>query len=77
MAYDPKTCKVILFGGWSNRWLGDTWTLNVSPIIGPPYACSKVVPDIGPVFGESEIVIHGLQFKESDKIEVSFRSGKN
>ena len=77
MAYDPKTCKVILFGGWSNRWLGDTWTLNVSPIIGPPYACSKVVPDIGPVFGEAEIVIHGLQFKESDKIEVSFRSGKN
>ena len=51
--------------------------MNVSPIIGPPYACSKVVPDIGPVFGESEIVIHGLQFKESDKIEVSFSSGKN
>ena len=76
MAYDPKTCKVLLFGGWSNRWLGDTWLLNVSPIIGPPYACSKVVPDIGPVFGESEITIFGLQFKPG-KIEIRFSAGKN
>ena len=77
MAYDPKTCKVLLFGGWSNRWLGDTWTLNVSPIIGPPYAVFNVTPDIGPVFGETEVTIHGMQFKEAEKIEVCFKTGKN
>jgi len=51
-----------LFGGWSNRWLGDTWKVNVSPIIGPPYACTAVEPDIGPVFGNSEIIVKGLRF---------------
>jgi len=77
MAYDPKSCKIIIFGGWSNRWLGDTWTLNVSPIIGPPYACTTITPDIGPVFGDAEIKIHGMQFKDSTKIEVRFGGGKN
>ena len=36
--FDIKTCCLYVFGGWSNRWLGDTWKVNVSPIIGPPYA---------------------------------------
>ncbi len=60
--FDIKTCCMYLFGGWSNRWLGDTWKVNVSPIIGPPYACTAVEPDIGPVFGNSEIIIKGLRF---------------
>ena len=76
VTYDPKTCKILMFGGWSNRWLGDTWQLNVSPIIGPPYAVFNVDPDIGPVFGETEVTIHGMQFKQSEKIEVGFRTGK-
>jgi len=48
----------------------------VSPIIGPPYAVFNVDPDIGPVFGESEVTIHGLQFKNAEKIEVCFKTGK-
>ena len=76
VTYDPKTCKILMFGGWANRWLGDTWQLNVSPIIGPPYAVFNVDPDIGPVFGETEVTIHGMQFKQSEKIEVGFRTGK-
>ena len=60
--FDIKTCCLYLFGGWSNRWLGDTWKVNVSPIIGPPYACTAVEPDIGPVFGNSEIIVKGLRF---------------
>ena len=76
MTYDPKTCKILMFGGWSNRWLGDTWQLNVSPIIGPPYAVFNVDPDIGPVFGETEVTIHGMQFKQAEKIEVCFKTGK-
>ena len=67
IAYDPKTCKILLFGGWSNRWLGDMWTLNVAPIIGPPYAVFNVTPDIGMVFGGTEVFINGIQFKASGR----------
>ena len=77
MAYDSKTCRLLVFGGWANRWLGDTWTLNVAPIIGPPYACMGVEPSLGPVGGDTEITVKGLSFKESSKIEVKFGMGKN
>ena len=75
--YDNKTCRLVMFGGWANRWLGDTWALNVSPVIGPPYACMSVEPKVGPVFGDTLIKIKGLGFRNSGKIEVRFGSGKN
>lgn len=77
MAYDAKTARLVFFGGWSNRWLGDTWTLNVSPIIGPPYACMAVEPDIGPVAGDTLLKIGGIRFKDGSKIEIKFGFGKN
>lgn len=55
---------MLLFGGWSNRWLGDTWKANVSSIIGPPYACVAVSPSIGPVFGDTTIQLKGLRFRD-------------
>lgn len=63
----------LIFGGWANRWLGDTLKLNVSPIIGPPYACTSVSPEAGPVFGATELLIKGLRFRNG-KIQV--RVGK-
>jgi len=39
--YDPKTSSLLIFGGWASRWLGDLVKLNVSAIIGPPYACTS------------------------------------
>ena len=74
--YDNKSCCLIMFGGWANRWLSDTWKLNISAIIGPPYACMRVTPSDGPVFGETELKVSGLQFRQSSKIEVRFGSGK-
>lgn len=38
--YDPKTSSLLMFGGWASRWLGDLVKLNISAIIGPPYACT-------------------------------------
>ncbi len=67
--YDPRSCSLLIFGGWANRWLGDTLKLNVSPIIGPPYACTGISPEVGPVFGETTLTVHGLRFKEG-KIQV-------
>ena len=60
--FDVKTCCLVIFGGWSGRWLGDTWKANVSAIIGPPYACTGLEPDVGPVFGNTEIIVKGLRF---------------
>jgi dynein heavy chain len=69
-----NTCSLLLFGGWSNRWLGDTLKLNVSPIIGPPYACTGIQPESGPVFGSTDLVVKGLRFK-SGEIKVKFGTG--
>jgi len=77
VAYDDKTCRLLFFGGWANHWLSDLWALNVSPIIGPPYACSHCSPLIGPVFGETLLTIKGIQFRNAGKIEVRFGHGKN
>ena len=46
--YDQKSSSLLLFGGWSNRWLGDLVKLNVSSIIGPPYACTSRLQLDGP-----------------------------
>lgn len=69
--FDVKTCSLLIFGGWANRWLGDLHKLNVSPIIGPPYACTGIHPEMGPVFGSTEIFIKGLRFRDG-KIQVKF-----
>lgn len=42
-AYDVKSSSFLIFGGWASRWLGDLMRLNVSAIIGPPYACTGVM----------------------------------
>ena len=70
-AFDVKSCCLLIFGGWANRWLGDLVRLNVSPIIGPPYACTGIEPESGPVFGSTEITLKGLRFRDG-KIQVKF-----
>jgi len=42
MIYDHKDSRLIIFGGWSNDWFGDLWSLNVSQIVGPPYAITEI-----------------------------------
>lgn len=69
--FDVKTCSLLIFGGWANRWLGDLHKLNVSPIIGPPYACTGISPEMGPVFGSTDIIIRGLRFREG-RVQVKF-----
>lgn len=38
ICYEKEESRLILFGGWSNKWLDDIWQINVSSIVGPPYA---------------------------------------
>jgi dynein heavy chain, axonemal len=74
--YDHKRSAINLFGGWSSRWLGDTWRLHAAAVIGPPYACTGIKPDIGPVFGSTMVEIHGLRLRDGN-IQVKFTAGKN
>ena len=65
-----------MFGGWANDWLDDLYMLDVSGIVGPPYAVQKLVPNEGPMTGKTEIIINGLQFYKA-KIVVKFTDGRN
>ena len=75
-AFDQKTAKLIMFGGWSNDWLDDCHMLDVSGIVGPPYAVQRLEPDEGPMTGRTKLIIHGLDFVKG-KIVVKFTDGRN
>jgi len=75
-AFDLKTSKLIMFGGWSNDWMDDCHMLDVSGIVGPPYAVQRLEPNEGPMTGNSKFVIHGLDFVKG-KIDVKFTDGRN
>jgi len=36
IVYDHKESRLVIFGGWDNRWVSDIWEVNVSNIVGPP-----------------------------------------
>ena len=52
--------KLVLFGGWASEWLNDCYTLDVSGIVGPPYACMGLSPRLGPVTGGTALTISGV-----------------
>ncbi|CBZ52837.1 GA26239, related [Neospora caninum Liverpool] len=64
MAYDAEESLLVLFGGWVDDWLDDIWTLNVSSIVGPPYAITCIAPDLGPVTGNTQVSVRGAGFTE-------------
>lgn len=74
--FDANESRIIIFGGWSNAWLQDMYQINVSTIIGPPYAIYKVKPKLGPLTGKTKITIEGDGFKDSQNIVVRFATGK-
>ena len=75
MSYDQKDSRLVLFGGWSNGWLNDLYSLNVSKITGPPYAVVDVVPGLGQLSGNVPVTIKGVGFKDAN-IKVIFTCGK-
>jgi len=75
MTYDQKESRLILFGGWSNGWLNDLYSLNVSKITGPPYAVTEVVPALGQLSGNVPVTLKGVGFKDAN-IKVIFTCGK-
>ena len=77
VVYDSKVCRIIVFGGWANEWLDDSYGLNVSSIVGPPYAITQIIPRLGQLTGGTTLVIKGVGFKDSVNINIRFICGKN
>ncbi len=65
MCYDSEESRLIVFGGWSNKWLDDVWQINVSSIVGPPYAIIGISPHLGPVTGWQRVKISGIGFQST------------
>lgn len=77
VVYDARSAKLVMFGGWANEFLGDLYTLDVAPIVGPPYELTKVEPEGGPVVTPTQISVFGVDFFESSTVKVMFTDGVN
>lgn len=59
---DTANNRILVFGGWANRWFSDLYVLQVGEIIGPPYAISSIEPSSGPITGNTKVTIGGYKF---------------
>jgi dynein heavy chain, axonemal len=76
MIYDTKNYRLVIFGGWANEWLNDVHALNVSSIVGPPYAITEIIPNLGQLTGGTNIIVKGVGFKDTSDIRIRFAVGK-
>ncbi|CAE8644450.1 unnamed protein product [Polarella glacialis] len=77
ICYEPDMSRLIIFGGWANKWLDDVWEINVSSIVGPPYAITKVEPPLGPVTGQMSVTVYGVGFQSTNGlVTIEFSAGK-
>ena len=77
MAYDLKNSKLLVFGGWSEEWHCDLYTLDVGDVVGPPYAITDMLPSMGPITGGTDIVLHGIDFVNTADVVVRFGTKRN
>jgi len=77
ISYDPKGSRLIVFGGWADRWFDDLYTLDVGGIVGPPYAITDMIPKMGPVTGGTSIAIFGIDFINTQDVIVRFGNARN
>jgi len=74
MSYDERERRLIVFGGWHDGWLDDLYALDISKIVGPPYAITHVDPPLGQISGGVPITIKGQGFV-ANNIQVYFTPG--
>ncbi|CAM9114065.1 unnamed protein product, partial [Sphacelaria rigidula] len=76
LEYYHQGGKLVLWGGWANRWFSDGYTLDVGSIVGPPYAIVDVRPDNGPITGESLLEVYGIDFINTEDVTIRFARRK-
>ena len=77
MAYDSKNSRLLIFGGWSDRWHNEMYTLDVGTIVGPPYAITDIYPKFGPITGGIDVQITGIDFINTTDVVIRFGNRKN
>lgn len=78
MFYSPEVGKLFLFGGWSNKWYGDVHCCDIREVVGPPYNVFFIQSiewssAIGPVTGESPMILKGKGFQSSKNASAIIR----
>jgi len=63
IVYDPRLSRLVMFGGWANRWFGDTYVCKVADVVGPPYSVESISPSQGPITGATRCTITGVGFR--------------
>ena len=76
MVYDSESKRLVVLGGWANKWYGDAVALSVSQVVGPPYAILGVTPALGPITGGQRVVLSGLGFEPGRPLVARFTSGR-
>ena len=76
LMYEPNSKRLLVFGGWANRWLGDCQAMDASLIVGPPYAVMGVEPALGPITGGTKVTIRGMGFPTDMPMAVRFIAGR-
>ncbi|GMH84222.1 hypothetical protein TrST_g13493, partial [Triparma strigata] len=76
--YYPDSGRLVLFGGWANRWFGDLYTCKVDDVVGPPHNVTHIESfewsnPIGPITGESKMSIFGEGFSSVKSGNASVR----
>ncbi|KAF0682585.1 Aste57867_25292 [Aphanomyces stellatus] len=62
LSYDDKGSRLLVFGGWANLWFNDLFSLDVSCVVGPPYAITGVRPSFGAITGGLVLTLEGIDF---------------
>lgn len=77
MVYDEDDNRLIVFGGWSKKYMGDVHQLSISKITGPSYAIYSIEPVLGPYSGGTECMVTGEGFFPNRSYCVNFTQGKH
>jgi dynein heavy chain len=72
LAYDAKGSRLLVFGGWSEKWQSDLYSMHVGDIVGPPYAIIDILPKMGPITGGTEITLIGIDLIKTTDVTVRF-----
>lgn len=76
MVYDESNNRLLVFGGWSDKYMNDVHELNISSITGPQYAIYQIEPELGPYTGNTNCMITGEGFVPNRTYVVEFNAGK-
>ena len=63
--YNKTLKSIVIFGGFSNEWFSDIYSLNISKIVGPTYSVKCLEPNVGRISGGEQLKLHGSKLPNS------------